>query len=469
MADVQLNDQPNYLQMYTGAYQAGRQQAQQKGIQNALSMNATDPGGAQAALIQYGAIPEANALAQNSATQRQLAVRQAAGKQYAAGDSAGAQATAAAAGDFDTAAALSKMTDEQRNQAAHVADVTNRALAGLSQLPQQQRVAGLQKLAPFLLQQGVPQAALDDAAQSGLPDDYLKAHAASAMSVQEQVASHQKDAELQNTADENKAKNALAAAQQAETNRHNRTDETNSAITAGAAATNARTNSDKLKFMQNGGGLEPEDLDFYAQKYARDGTLPSLMGPSGTATKSQILARASQLQRGQGQTGADFATTVAGTKANAAALTSQTKTAAAVNAAEQTANQTGDLALKLAHQGGSGPSAALFNRPIQAIRGNFSDPQAAAFNNALGTFRDEYAKVVGGGGAPTDALRHDVDSRINGAMSVAELDRVIGTMKQEMKFRSQSQTDSQTGLKGQIRGGAPPGQGKPSLNDIFGH
>lgn len=464
---AELNDAPNYVNMFSQSFAAGRDMAKQKGIQNALSMAPTDPTGAAAALTQYGEFQGANALMQNAASQRALKVQQDVAPKVQAGNYSGAAQDAAAQGQYDLSGQLSKLDETQRAHAAQTAEIIGKAAYGLAQVPPEQRAAKLQSITPLLIQQGVSE---DMIAKADLSDQGLAQLAGQAMTVKDQIAAHQKDQEITNTADNNKALRAQAAAQAAETARHNRADE-------GTAAGNLAVNRDKLKLMSSGGGMTPEDLDFYAQKYARDGTLPQLQGPSGTMIKSQILSRSAQMQRGQGQTGADFATTVAGTKANSAALTDQAKKAAQINTLERTANDAGDLALQLAKEGGAGPSAALFNRPIQAIRSNLSDPQVAAFNQALGTFRDEYAAVASKGGAPTDALRHDIDSRLNRAQSVAELEKVVAVMRKEMAFRDHAQVTTQTDLRGQIHGG-PASQGaapsaaqgaKPSLQSIFGH
>lgn len=483
-----LNDQPNYTQMFTSAFQTGRQMAQQKGVQNALSMNATDPAGAQAALIQYGAIPEANALAQNSAMQRQLAVRQAAGQQFAQGDTQGAQATAASAGDFDSAAAIAKMTDEQRAQVAHVADVTNQALFGLSQLPQEQRQAGLQKIAPVLLQQGVSQAAIDHAAQSGLSDDFLKATAASTMSVKDQIASHQKDSEIQNTVAHNKALEDQAKADSARTAAYQQGElglraQSNSIEAGKASAAQWQVLSDPKtgqQYRYNTGSNRATTLD--GQPYTpqgagkiANGSVPRSAGAlalkkfsdeNPDATPEQISQFGAHVGA-QAKAAKDFGTGPQGNQVRS------------MNVSIAHLDTLGQLADEL----NNGP-IPVGNQVAQVWKQQTGQPAPANFNAAKQIVGDEVIKgIIGSGGGVGD--REAAQKQIDAASSPAQLKGVIRTYKSLLAGQLgglKQQYQRSTGLDDfekmlnpttqrelEAHSGAPAGQGKPSLQDIFGH
>lgn len=456
---------PDFGQNALASFQAGQDQARQQAGRNALSKYAADPRGSIAELTAIDPAA-ASQLRQGYVADQQLNRQEQFRAALGKGDLQGA--TQAAAGD----PALMQAMDQMHARMKALNDAQAAGLQAVASLPPEQRAQVWDAtVAPRLVALGQ---APDAVASKNIDftDQGITAAARQTMSAKDQLDLTMKQGAQVETQRHNQATEGQASAQLGETGRHNRAAEATSRMEAGAAVSNAATNAKKLTLMANGGGIDPDAIEFYAERNAKDGYLPSLgMGPAAAGVKAAILARSAQLQRGQGLTGADAAATVAGAKANSRALGSLATQSAQVSAAEQTAEQTADLALRLAREGGVGPSAQIFNRPIQQIRGQLSDPKAAAFNNALGTFRDEYAKVLSGaGGQSTDALRHEVDQRINRTMSLPELEHVVSTMKQEMQFRIQSQDAEQANLQGRIKGGghAPAPAGRPSLDQIFG-
>lgn len=463
---------PDFTGNAIQALQQGQQQGRQQATQSALRQYATDPEGSINALMSVDPVAASQLRqvhVQDQADQRAQTFRDAISK----GDMDAA--TKAAAGD----PTLMKGLSDFRANAVQTSQIVAGKLGALKAVPPEQRQAYLQNnIAPDLQAMGLP---VQKLAGLDLSDAGIDAAMRQQLSLADQVKQDNsnrdfglKKDQFGETVRHDTATEGQQASTLAETSRHNQQSERTAVLTANAATSNAATNAKKLQLMANGGGMDPDVIEFYAQRNATDGYLPNMgMGAAGAGLKAAILARSAQLQRGAGGTGADMAANVAGAKANTAALGDQAKKSAVISAAEQTANATGDLALQLAQQGGAGPGQKWFNKPVQQIRTQLSDPQAAAFNNALGTFRDEYAKVVGGGQV-TDKLRGDIDSRINGAMSIGELQKVISTMKQEMQYRTQSQNAGQATLKGNIRTGglgspAPAASaGRPSLDSIFG-
>jgi hypothetical protein len=81
-----------------------------------------------------------------------------------------------------------------------------KAAFGLAQLPQEQRAAKLQAITPLLVQQGISQ---DMIAKADLSDQGLAQIAGQAMTVKDQIAAQQKNTEIQNTAEHNKAELAM--------------------------------------------------------------------------------------------------------------------------------------------------------------------------------------------------------------------------------------------------------------------
>lgn len=182
---------PNYTEMFARTFQAGREMARSKGVQNALSM--TDPALQQTELVKYGALDEANALARHAADQHATALRQQVGTQAAGGDFAGAQGTALQGGDPELAAQIAKMDETHRAASLHITEVMAQGLFGLRNLPPETRHAKLQGLAPFLVAQGVPQDLIDKSLQGDLSDESIDAAAHSVLSVKDQIAASMKE------------------------------------------------------------------------------------------------------------------------------------------------------------------------------------------------------------------------------------------------------------------------------------
>lgn len=196
------------------------------------------------------------------------------------------------------------------------------------------------------------------------------------------------------------------------------------------------------------------------------------MGTSGLAYKDAFDKQLNQSMQEQGITANDFASGLASRKADTATLTKMSQLQSQIGTFEQTALKNADLALSLAPKGGAQGGVPLFNRWVQAGRQNIAgDKDVAAFNAALGTFADEYAKVVSGstnGSGTTDAAKATAESRINGAMTYPQLQSVIGVMKQEMGNRTSAIDDNVSAVKQRLGGRsnlAPQPGSSPAPND----
>lgn len=188
------------------------------------------------------------------------------------------------------------------------------------------------------------------------------------------------------------------------------------------------------------GQLSPDAIQQAAEAYVTTGQLPSFgMGKNAAALRTVILNKAGEINKAGGVSGYGQAANAVTFKANKDALVSTGKLASSTRAFENTANANADLALSLA-PGGAGPNQApIFNRWIQAGRKDVAgDPAVTKFNLALGTFLDEYAKVVSGNGSrgSTDASRKEAYDRLSKYSNLAQLQGGIATMKQEMANRS---------------------------------
>lgn len=191
-----MAESPNYLGMFIQGQQAGQQQRQQRQRQNALAMYGTDPKGAENALLAAGDIETANALTQRRMAQTKMDAEQAAtqrrqtiGQQYTT-DPRGARTAAMQSGDFDLVDTLSKMDDNQRkvlaDNNAKVGGIAYNLLQEKDPNVRQQLWAAAQ---PILVQQGV----LPADAQVDLSDASLQTYVNQAMDLKDKIEQGNKD------------------------------------------------------------------------------------------------------------------------------------------------------------------------------------------------------------------------------------------------------------------------------------
>jgi hypothetical protein len=223
--------------------------------------------------------------------------------------------------------------------------------------------------------------------------------------------------------------------------------------------------------------LTPEAIDYMAQQYVLTGQLPSVgMGKQGVQDRRKVVNRAQQIEAETGATGADAVTRHLTLKATGQALNQITKTRAMVRNFEQTALANADLMLSLAPKGGGQTGMPVVNRWLQVGRKQVAgDADVSNFDIALGTFADEYAKIVSGstgGQGSTDASRREAYDRLSKYATQGQLAGGIATMKKEMANRVSSLDAEESGLRETIRRGGkePPADtsGTPSSADQAG-
>jgi hypothetical protein len=237
-------------------------------------------------------------------------------------------------------------------------------------------------------------------------------------------------------------------------------------------------------------GINDDTVQLLAGRYLKDGTLPPLgMGKAAAASRQKILNEASKMAKGLGLDAGDLIAGTADVKATASALGKMTTQISQVRSFENTASKNADLALTLAPKGASPINVPVLNRWIQTGRRAIAgDPNVTSFDIALGTFLDEYAKIVSGATGSqgtTDASRREAYDRLSKYATQGQLQAGIATMKVEMHNRITSMEDVQAGLRSHLRGSegaspaaapaaapppAAPARPKPkvSLKDIFG-
>lgn len=215
--------------------------------------------------------------------------------------------------------------------------------------------------------------------------------------------------------------------------------------------------------------LTPEAVDYIAQQYVATGNLPPLgMGKAATRNRDAVLNRAQQIEAETGATGQDAVARHAVMKTAAATLTQVSKTASMVSAAENTVSKNMDVVTGLAPKGGGPTGSPLLNAPIQALRKKgWGSSQVAAYDAAIGTVADEYAKVMtaanGTGGVTSDSARQEAYSRLSSAATIGQVQAVMTTMRQEMANRSASLAQERASQLAILSNrGATPAAGAPA-------
>lgn len=164
-------------------------------------------------------------------------------------------------------------------------------------------------------------------------------------------------------------------------------------------------------------------------------------GPGGSAGIAQAayrkwqanFMRENELSPADMKNTASMAKAIGATQAKVMGLQSQVETS------ERTASDNADLMLSLAPKGAGPTSLPALNSVIQAARKGVGDPSVVKFDAALGTFLDEYAKVMtsstGTSGVTSDSARAEAYSRLSKFASQGQLQGGVQVMKQEMANR----------------------------------
>jgi|SRR5579863_56490 len=240
------------------------------------------------------------------------------------------------------------------------------------------------------------------------------------------------------------------------------------------ANTNQNIDPSKVRIAKSE-PLSGEALDIAATNYLVTGQVPALgWGPQ---ERVRVLNRAGQIAGEYNLSPAQVIGLHAAGRADFAAAVQLGKLRANVSNFEQTANKEADLTLELA-EGGIGskavqdrlksmqddPNAPLelkslvgtkpvegtaqsgipvLNRWIQAGRTNVTgDPDVVAFNAAITSLKNEYARIMSSpgatGGQTSDTARREAEGLINKAQTPEQLKSAIASMKISMQNRIDS-------------------------------
>jgi len=111
----------------------------------------------------------------------------------------------------------------------------------------------------------------------------------------------------------------------------------------------------------------------------------------------------------------------------------------------------------------------FLNKYIMAIKDRaLGDPDVKAYDNALHSVADEYAKVMttttgAGGQGLSDSARNEAYRRLSTSQTPQQLQATLTALKSEMANRRTSLMEQEGALRGQLRNGLTPGNAAPPV------
>lgn len=291
---------------------------------------------------------------------------------------------------------------------------------------------------------------------TGMPEEYsddaVKQLIGMSMSAKDQIDQHEKAQTAKNT-------EADKAATLAETVRHNKAVEAQpkSAEESGWQLANDPTTNTQYRINVRTG----ETVGLDGKPYAPKGAAKIA---SGTARSGQAMAMQKFMQENPDATSDDvarfaghYAKTVAATggetKADVASLTQTTKLYDTSHAQEQSINGAIGQITSLMNKGAGTSMGPVVNRWLQAGKKATGDKDVAAFNTAVETAANEYAKLITGSTAATDASRAEASTMLDKFQSPEALMAQIHVIQKDGHFKVQSYSDRKDAIQARIDGG----------------
>lgn len=206
-----------------------------------------------------------------------------------------------------------------------------------------------------------------------------------------------------------------------------------------------------------GGGvtLSKQGIDFAAKMYMQTGTMPPLgMGSAGN--RAAVVNRAAELSRNP-EGVVDVTSMIINsleTKANSMSFAQLQKQADNIEAFEKTARKNAEVALAAADKV-TRSGVPFANRWWQATQRELADnPELAAFDLAVRTFINEYARIttsVTGGGILSDHARKEVEDLLKTAMTPDAFKAAVDTAFMDMENRIKSHAEQFEKIKARSR------------------
>lgn len=204
------------------------------------------------------------------------------------------------------------------------------------------------------------------------------------------------------------------------------------------------------------GGLDADGLDLAATRFRVTGTLPARDSRQNAAIMNAAAKQAKDL-------GLSPAATIqkqAAYKGDAAALQDITKRAASAEAFEAKAMGQIPIIQELSAKVPR-TSMPIINAALQSGRTEITgDSNATQLANAIETFTEEYAKIMGGStgsaAGATDSSRAAAKRLLNTAMSKGTMNDVLALMQREMSLTMQGYDATKQHITERMGGGVPP-------------
>lgn len=184
--------------------------------------------------------------------------------------------------------------------------------------------------------------------------------------------------------------------------------------------------------------LTDETIDFAAQQYVLTGQLPPAISRN-SRLMPLILERAQQIVSGQGRTAADMAVGQVDYQSLRQSWIQMQRQRTMIEAFETTALENLTIAEELSARVSRG-GTPVFNRWILAGRRSVQgDADVAAFDVAVNTFVNEYAKIMSGStgaAGATEGAREEAAQLLNSAQTPQQFRAIVAVMRRDMHNRT---------------------------------
>lgn len=201
--------------------------------------------------------------------------------------------------------------------------------------------------------------------------------------------------------------------------------------------------------------LTPEGKDLAAQEYLNTGKLPPGLGKASAGINAQIVSRAAEIARANGNDAQAASLGRAAFIASKSALGALTKQRTMVGAFERTALKNLEIAVEES-QKVDRTGVPVINRWLLAGKKNLAgDVEVGRFHAALTSALNEYAKVLSGatGSAGiSDAARREAESLISTANTPEQVIGIADIMKREMANRESGFAEQEAQLQETMTG-----------------
>jgi hypothetical protein len=173
----------------------------------------------------------------------------------------------------------------------------------------------------------------------------------------------------------------------------------------------------------------PEALKALSTRFGETGDIPGMgMGKAATEARTKVINQWASDLNSSGGTVQDQIAKQAALKASRAELTKLQSQRGTVMAFAATAEKNLNLAVSLSEKVGRTGVPVLNKWLLAGKRSVAGDPDVAAFDAALRTGINEYAKVTSsatGGGVTSDSARKEVESMLNAAQTPEQIKSIM--------------------------------------------